>query len=265
MAPDDAPVLRATAGPERTLNSRDLAALRAAGERPRPRPSRPRREPADRSLTYFCSDPQCEHATWSPHEQAVHMAREFRRVVNALAQAAPGSPEALRLTGGVVLADLTDDECRDGAAAYQRARRAQAGGMRGRAVEQITVATYLRYMEYWRRSHRGTLRPAGPRAARAPRERCAKCGAPWTPENTYAGSDGITRCLPCRRRADAAAHRRRRRAQAGSPMAIREWARAQGLDVPEHGPVPGRIRQAWEAARLARENASGNGVNGRCG
>ena len=256
MADDTGPALIHTAGPERTLQSRDLEALRPAAE-PKPKHRQPRREPSDRSLTYFCSDPQCEHATWSAHEQAVHMAREFRKAVNALTQAAPRSPEALRLTGGVILADLTDEECRAGAAAYQRARRAEAGAMNGRTMERLTVGDYLRYMEYWRRTHRGDLSPAPERAAPAPRERCRTCGGPWDGEHTYVHTDGIRRCLTCKRRTDAAAARRRRRAVPGSPMAIREWARTQGMKVPSHGPVPAPVRAAYEAAsqKTSRETS----------
>jgi DNA-binding transcriptional regulator YiaG len=40
------------------------------------------------------------------------MAREFWEVAQALVRLAPESPEALALTGGVVLRDLSDEECR---------------------------------------------------------------------------------------------------------------------------------------------------------
>jgi hypothetical protein len=31
-----------------------------------------------------------------------------------------------------------------------------------------------------------------------------------------------------------------------SPAAIRDWARRNGLDVPDRGRIPTSIRQAWE-------------------
>lgn len=35
---------------------------------------------------------------------------------------------------------------------------------------------------------------------------------------------------------------------AGSAKEVREWARANGYDVPERGRIPGEVRQAYDAA-----------------
>ena len=252
-------MLRGTSSATRTLDERDLAALRPAAAGPGKRRRPQRREPQDRSLTFFCSNPQCDHKTWAPARQAQHMAREFWEVAKALVRLAPDSPEALRLTGGVILADLTDDECRAAHAAYQRLRRADAGVVNGRPVEQMTTPVYLAYLEYGRRVHDGILAPAGQRAGRVPRTECPACGAEWSEENTYQRKDGRQGCRRCRRKTDAAAQQRRRRAKAqpGSSLAVREWLREQGRgnEIPAHGPVPG-----W--ARVAYETIAGNGETG---
>src|SRR5258708_24187916 len=65
----------------------------------------PRRDAGARSLTFFCSNPQCDHTTWAAAEQARHMAREFWDLAQALVRLAPESPEAIKLTGGVILRD----------------------------------------------------------------------------------------------------------------------------------------------------------------
>lgn len=124
--------------------------------KPRPKPRRPRKarqEPQDRSLTFFCSNPQCDHSTWAPAEQARHMAREFWSVAQALVRLAPDSPEAMKLTGGVILSDLTDDECRAASATWETLRRCNGG------IDGIPVEIRLRRNEYGRRLYRGEMRP----------------------------------------------------------------------------------------------------------
>jgi transcriptional regulator with XRE-family HTH domain len=123
---------------------------------PRPKPRRerkPAREPLDRSLTFFCSNPQCDHGTWSPVEQARHMAREFWEVQQALVRLAPESPEAMKLTGGVILHDLTDDECREAVRLRSLLQR------RG---EAIPLRLRLIYAESKRRLRTGVLPPLTP-------------------------------------------------------------------------------------------------------
>ena len=123
-------------------------------ERPKSRRTvGPRREPQDRSLTFFCSNPQCDHATWSPAEQARHMAREFWEVTQALVQLAPDSPEALKLTGDLILRDLTDDECREGATEALRHRR---------RAEKAPLQVQLIANEYIRRARSRVLCTIGP-------------------------------------------------------------------------------------------------------
>jgi hypothetical protein len=121
--------------------------------RKEPRKARkPAREPMSRSLTFFCSNPQCDHGTWSPVDQARHMAGEFWKLAQAIVRLAPDSREALALTGGKVLNELTDDECRVAAAAYERHRR--QGG-----VGQLPPQVRLRHKEYMRRLDAGAISP----------------------------------------------------------------------------------------------------------
>ena len=129
------------------VSALDGAIAGSVRERPK-RPRKPSRQPQDRSLTFFCSNPQCDHATWSPQDQARHMAREFWEVAQALVRLAPESAEALKLTGDVILRDLTDDECRDGHVEALLASR------RG---ERAPLHVRLRANEYSRRIYAGTL------------------------------------------------------------------------------------------------------------
>jgi hypothetical protein len=138
---------------------------------PRPklrRERKPPRAPVDGSLSFFCSksffcsNPQCEHGTWSPAEQARHMGREFWEAARALVRLAPESPEALKLTGDVILKDLTDDECRE-------ADRLRA--LHRRRGEPVPLRLRLIYGEHKRREHAGAVRPL------TPSERGARTGS----------------------------------------------------------------------------------------
>lgn len=143
-----------------------------------PKPKRrraERRERMDASRTFFCSNPQCDHATWASAEQATHMAQEFWWAVQALVRLAPDSPEAMKLTGGVILRELTDDECR------QVRRDAEFYRRRGTPVP---IDVKLRDTEYRRRKRAGEIIPA---LRPAPPRRLEKCRAglhEFTPENT---------------------------------------------------------------------------------
>jgi hypothetical protein len=127
-------------------------ALDGSPRRKPQRERRPAREPADRSQTYFCSSPACDHETWSPVEQARHMAREFWVVAQAIVRLAPDSPEALMLTGGLSVRELTDDECLAASRAYRRLLAAGA---------EIPLQIRFRVREYARRRN-ATITPAPP-------------------------------------------------------------------------------------------------------
>ena len=122
---------------------------------PRKKPRRarkPPREPMARSLTFFCSNPRCDHATWSPQDQARHMAGEYWNLAKAVVRLAPDSPEALALTGGRLLNDLTDGECRVAAATYrQHQRRGDLGS--------LSPQVRLWFNEFQRRCQAGTIAP----------------------------------------------------------------------------------------------------------
>lgn len=188
--------------------------------RPKPRTARkPRREPLARSLTFFCSNPQCDHDTWSPYEQARHMAMEFWEVAQALIRLAPDSREALKLTGGVILNELTDDECREGLRDYQRAMR---------AGEEPGMIARLKTWEHQRRDREGTLTPP------APRERCRN-GHLKAENLVVVNLDGKRECRACRN------ERQRARIKRLSPeqrerknQKLREWRAAQIEADPEY-------------------------------
>ena len=139
---------------------------------PQPKPKRirqRRREPMDRHQTFFCRNANCDHATWSPIDQARHMHREFIWALEALVLRAPESQEALLLTGGVILAELTDDDCRAAHAEYAKLQRD------GVPVLEIPNELRLRKSEYNRRLHAGILTPAIGHTRRAPlKETCSK-------------------------------------------------------------------------------------------
>lgn len=120
---------------------------------PQPKRRRPvKRAPIfnpDNSLTYGCRNPQCDCHTWAPQEYARHMGGEFYWLSKVVIERWPESDVALLLTGGVTLAELTDDECRK--AAREVAVAKQDGS-------RVPVQTRLRSNEYIRRSHAGTLR-----------------------------------------------------------------------------------------------------------
>lgn len=150
-----------------------------------------RRPAADRSLTFFCSNPQCDHATWSAVDQARHMAREFWWLAQIVVRLAPDSPEALRFSGGTVLRDLTDEQLRDALADYEYLRR------RGRQ-DEASIATQLRVQEYRRRGRAGLLVPNGRRGPRKLKEVC-KHGHPLSGDNLYVKPDGRRECRECHR------------------------------------------------------------------
>lgn len=173
---------------------------------PRPKPRRGRK-PADRPpvgpVGYFCSNPQCDHATWTPDEQARHMAREFWAVAQALIRLAPTSPEALRLTGGVIVAELSDDECRAAHAEYAHLRH------RG---SPIPAAIKIVMAEYGRRQRAGVLSPAAEALTHRwhPRETCRSGRHALSGNNVNILPDGRRECIACRREGSRLRSRKRR-------------------------------------------------------
>lgn len=156
--------------------------------RPKPmRPRKPRRERMDASHTFFCRNANCDHATWSAVEQARHMHAEFVWAMEALVARAPESPEALLLTGDVILAELTDDECRAANGEYQRLQRMRRAG----GALEIAAELKLRVGEHWRRANCGILSPA------PPKETCPN-GHPYSGDNLIL-DNGYRACLQCRR------------------------------------------------------------------
>lgn len=206
--PGSRPVYTSTA--EGFRGAREIAALRpAAPVKPRMR-SKPRREPMGRSLTFFCSNPQCDHATWAPQEQARHMAREFWEVTQALIRLAPDSSEATRLAGGFVLRDLTDEQVRRANSTVNTKRR------RG---EPITVVEQLWAREYTRRSQNRTL-------ALLPGDNKCRRGHEFTPENTITRPNGSRTCRTC----NSDGMRRRSRAKYWGDAEFRERERKRSRD-----------------------------------
>ena len=124
------------------------------------------------------------------------MAREFWEVAQALVRLAPESAEALKLTGGVILKDLTDEECREAHATYRRFR------YNGADTNGLPLEVALRRREYDRRQESGILSQAPPRALQ---ETC-KHGHPLSGDNLYVGPKGKRACRECRREQ----HRKRR-------------------------------------------------------
>lgn len=59
---------------------------------------------------------------------------------------------------------------------------------------------------------------------------------------------GRRKQLPSFRTARARASARRQVEQGPSAREMREWARANGMEVPEKGRIPAEVRQAYEAA-----------------
>lgn len=173
------------------------------------RAPKPRREPQDRSLTFFCSNPQCDHATWSPVEQARHMAREFHDIVRVLVRLAPDSAEALKLTGGVIARNLTDEECRAACAEHEYLRR------RGLPDPLIVM---IKRAEYQRRQSAGILSPA-PKERNFrwhPPEMCRSGRHPLSGTNVAVRPDGTRRCRACQRESTAAY-------RAKNPDKVKEW------------------------------------------
>lgn len=173
--------LRGVSSSERTLDAKQLAVMRPAKQNT-PRPRKPRRQPVDRSLRFFCSNPQCDHQTWSERGQAVHMAREFDWAARALMKLAPDSNEALKLTGGIILRDLTDEECR-AASAEHRVRSVNG--------EEIPGRIRIIVNEYQRRLRAGTIAPAVIEVQ-------ATCGEVPEGEEVYVTRYGRRCCGKCR-------------------------------------------------------------------
>ncbi len=221
--------------PERVSAISPLGEVINGTPQPKPkRASRPRREPLARSLTFFCSNPQCDHATWSEREQATHMAREFWEVAQALIRLAPESSEALKLAGGVVLADLTDDEVRKGHNEYEWLRR------RG-PLEEIPIILRVLSAECARRLRAGTLGPRlGPRGIRLPprkrppQETCGR-GHLLAGDNLGVRPDGKRYCRTCTRAAQRA-----RRKKSEAKAYANAYARRRYREDPE-----------WRARRKA--------------
>jgi hypothetical protein len=163
----------------------------------RPKPGRARaerRERLDASRTFFCSNPQCDHATWAAAEQATHMAAEFWEVAQELVRLAPDSLLALKLTGGVILSELTDEECRQAATDRRFLQQQQL---------PIPLPVRLGANEYHRRCKHGQLDLLTDTSQRAPRRiilspTCGK-GHEFTPDNTYVDPSGGRQCRTCRR------------------------------------------------------------------
>lgn len=218
---------------------------------PRPKPKRQvqRREyDLDRSLTYFCSNPQCDHATWAPAEQARHMAQEFWEVAQELVRLAPDSLIALKLTGGVILRDLTDDQCRRAATDYARYFNRKL---------PVPVDVRLRAYEYKRRSGDGELESLD-RSEWAPRARPEKCkrGHEFTPENTCPLPGGRRACRTCRREAGSRRYRedpeyRERRLQQQKTPEAR--ARKNELQRQLRAANPERYREYKRQAALRKK------------
>jgi hypothetical protein len=174
--------------------------------KPKPRPAKPlRRERMDASRTFFCRNANCDHATWSEIAQARHMHAEFVWAMEALVMRAPESPEAQVLTGGVILAELTDDELRAAKAAEARAQKS------GITRLGMPVEIRLRALEYDRRRKAGILTYADRTLA----EECSK-GHQMSGENLYVSPRGVRGCRQCsrerelKRRSDPAVRERRR-------------------------------------------------------
>jgi hypothetical protein len=147
----------------------------------------------DRSATWFCTNPQCDHKTWSAQEQARHMAQEFWALTKVVIRLAPESPEALALTGGVILSELTDEECRAARMAYDRYQKA------GR-LDELTADARLGYNEYRRRLQAGLLEEdlTGWRRGQV-EEFCRKRGHEMSGENVYISPTGKRGCRECRK------------------------------------------------------------------
>jgi hypothetical protein len=163
--------------------------------KPKPKRAKPlRRERMDASRTFFCRNKNCDHKTWSPLDQARHMHAEFVWAMEALVMRAPESPEALLLTGGVVLTELTDDECRAAISEYGRARRA------GRtSTLELATETRLRIAEYQRRREAGILVAAEAPVRRVPLPETCSEGHLLTGDNLRMRRNGKRVCLTCER------------------------------------------------------------------
>jgi transcriptional regulator with XRE-family HTH domain len=92
------------------------------------------------------------------------MHAEARWAWDALIRRAPGSPEALLLTGGVILREMTDDECRAAKAEEVECRRLGI---------PVTTQLRLRSNEYTRRQISGILELL-PEEERIGRQRAAR-------------------------------------------------------------------------------------------
>lgn len=207
---------------------------------PKPRRRKTPREPADRSLTYFCSNTNCDHSTWSPQQQARHMAEEFWWAAQALVRLAPDSPEALRLTGGIMLRDLSDEELRDANADY-------ANLLRSGRQSELPGSTRLRVHEYQRRLRAGLLVPNGRRGPRHLKEFC-KHGHPFSGDNLYVKPDGRRECRECARRIGRKTGAKYRRSVQGKAAELARKQRQRDAD-PEAFKAAARERARVYRAR----------------
>lgn len=211
---------------------------------PRPktrRPRKPAREPMDRSHTFFCSNPQCDHATWAPADQARHMAQEFWEVAKALVELAPDSPQAFKLTGGVILKDLTDDELRAAKTEESRIRR-ERGGTWSR--DDMPIQLRLRVNEYSRRWKWGELsEPVAPVRRQPPKTHC-KRGHPLSGDNLINKSDGSRWCRECKRQ-----WQRDRMADPEHRARVNEQARIRAQSPEAKAKAKEKAKRDWQETK----------------
>lgn len=143
---DDVRLVHSTSA-ERDWDAEKLASLRAVSE-PKPRPRRLSRPHQDVETRWHCSNPQCDHGTLSDRDQVKHAAGELWTAIQVIVRLAPESREALKYTGGVILHELSDEECREAETEYRRRQR------RG---EGAPVRLRLIVNEYIRRLRAGAL------------------------------------------------------------------------------------------------------------
>jgi hypothetical protein len=144
-----------------------------------PRPKPRRRQAAQRDFDvdahqeFACPNKNCDHREWTDRRQLLHLGQELFRVISEFQRADPENPAVLLHTGGVILRDLTDEECRDAVRDHDRIRR--EGGTSG-----VPMTTWLRAQEYHRRVRAGTLTTlTDEELARRRRDRNAAAFAEW--------------------------------------------------------------------------------------
>ena len=68
-------------------------------------------------------------------------------------------------------------------------------------------------------------------------------------KNAAALRDALSGYIGHARKVGSATRRARKSASSGpTPAEVREWARSQGMDVPDRGRVSAEVRQAYDAA-----------------